>query len=134
MAVIAILIGLMMPAVQSVREAANRTQCANNLKQIGLACHLYHDQHQQLPPSRYSMKEGPSWAWLILPGLEQENLYRQWTPGGPYPGIGPGVALSNSLLDGATKTLSTVVPTYLCPSRGRDGVVVSQRFVQDSEG
>src|SRR5947209_3438130 len=78
MAIIAILLGLLLPAVQSGREAANRTQCANNLKQIGLAMHNYHNLHKRLPPNRLTMKEGPSWAWLILPQLEQENLYNKW--------------------------------------------------------
>src|SRR5579884_2617064 len=74
-AIIAVLAGLLLPAVQSARESAARTQCANNLKQIGLAMHLYHDSHKQLPPSRRRLAEGQSWAWMILPHLEQESLY-----------------------------------------------------------
>src|SRR5438105_6609088 len=74
-AIIAILIGLLLPAVQKAREAANRIKCGNNLKQIGMAMHLYEDTYSRLPPSRRSMAESPSWAWLILPGLEQDNLY-----------------------------------------------------------
>src|SRR6516165_7472599 len=84
-AVIAILIGLLVPAVQQVREAAARTQCSNNLKQIGLAMHLYHDQSKKLPPSRVSMSEGATWAWLLLPNLEQQPIYDRWPLGWPYP-------------------------------------------------
>src|SRR5262249_44738742 len=76
-AISAILIGLLLPAVQQAREAASRTQCANNLKQIGLAIHLYTDTHKRIPPSRLN-DEGPSWGWLILPYLEQDAMYRQW--------------------------------------------------------
>src|SRR6266853_1219519 len=81
-AIIAVLIGLLLPAVQKVREAAARIQCANNLKQIGLACHSYHDAHKALP-----FGKGPSYAgapvyarWsvhaLLLPYIEQDNLYK----------------------------------------------------------
>src|SRR5262245_20971893 len=83
MAIIAILIGLLVPAVQRVRESAARTQCANNLKQIGLAAHLYHNFHHALPPSRVSTHEGPTWAWLLLPYLEQQTLFEKWEPGAP---------------------------------------------------
>src|SRR6266536_2371556 len=68
-AIIAILIALLVPAVQKVREAAARSQCANNLKQIGLAIHSYHDAYKVMPYSRLDTKE--TWAVLILPGLEQ---------------------------------------------------------------
>jgi prepilin-type N-terminal cleavage/methylation domain-containing protein len=76
-AIIAILVGLLLPAVQWAREAANRTACANNLKQIGLAMLHYADDKGALPPSR--MQNGSAtWAVLILPYLEQNDWYRQW--------------------------------------------------------
>jgi prepilin-type N-terminal cleavage/methylation domain-containing protein len=129
-AIISILIGLLLPAVQSVRESANRTQCANNLKQIGLACHLYYDQHKQLPPDRLAMMEGPSWAWLILPNLEQNNLYAQWQPGWPYPGMDPTKPIDPAAKLKAQDILLTAVPLYFCPSRGRP-TTATKPFSQD---
>src|SRR5215470_12052615 len=85
-ALIAILIGLLLPAVQKVREAAARTQCKNNLKQIGLAFHNYHSAQSRFPPgfnSQAAYTDGPSlgpgWGWgaYLLSYLEQDNLYRQ---------------------------------------------------------
>jgi prepilin-type N-terminal cleavage/methylation domain-containing protein/prepilin-type processing-associated H-X9-DG protein len=82
-AIIAVLVGLLLPAVQKVREAAARLKCANNLKQIGLALHTHHDARATLPPG--GMQSGPNgspcystWAIEILPYLEQEALYKQY--------------------------------------------------------
>jgi prepilin-type N-terminal cleavage/methylation domain-containing protein len=78
-AIIAILIGLLLPAVQKVREAANRTRCTNNVKQLALACHSYHDANRVLPA--FSMAPGGTTSgsahFFILPFIEQDAVYRQ---------------------------------------------------------
>jgi prepilin-type N-terminal cleavage/methylation domain-containing protein len=85
-AIIGVLISLLLPAVQKVREAANRTECLNNLKQIGLALHNYHDTHKSLPfgkgPNYVKSRPGSAayarWSAhsQLLPYIEQDNLYR----------------------------------------------------------
>ena len=77
-AIIAVLIGLLLPAVQKVREAANRMSCSNNLSQIGIAVQSYHDRDQAFPPICRAGYGHASWLILILPFLEQSAFYQQW--------------------------------------------------------
>jgi prepilin-type N-terminal cleavage/methylation domain-containing protein len=130
-AIIAVLIGLLLPAVQKVREAAARTQCQNNLHQITLACHDYHDSFQSLPVGCYipyaqdgfhdtqdiTKPFGPNWAVYLLPYLEQGNLYNT-VDVKTY----PGTLLPQNLLNYGTYNTSwrglrgATIKTYLCPS------------------
>src|SRR3954467_2696526 len=77
-AIIAILIGLLLPAVQKVREAAARMQCSNNLKQIGLASHNYHGLFNQFPPGSTPSPSQASGLVILLPYVEQANKYNQF--------------------------------------------------------
>src|SRR5437016_12285487 len=74
-AIIAVLIGLLLPAIQKVREAANRASCTNNLKQLGLAMMNYHDAFLGFPPEQ-TMNPQNSWTPYMLPYIEQDNVYR----------------------------------------------------------
>src|SRR5213083_343847 len=111
-AIIAILIGLLLPAVQKVREAANRASCSNNLKQIGLACHNYHDARGTLPPAQIR-NEWLTWAVLIMPYIEQDSTYRMFDISQPNPSPSGGPYLANDPTPHNIKT-------YFCP--GRRGV------------
>jgi prepilin-type processing-associated H-X9-DG protein len=76
-ALIAILIGLLVPAVQKVREASSRARCKDNMKQMGLAIHSFHDTYKKLPPSRIS-DQYATWFVLLLPYIERQDLYSRW--------------------------------------------------------
>src|SRR4051812_34988830 len=96
-AIIAVLIGLLLPAVQKVREAAARSKCSNNLKQLALAMHNHHDTVGVMPWGRSKgALDSPSWAVLVLPYIEQQNIYNRFvTPlsngaGGTFPMITRG--------------------------------------------
>ena len=82
-AIIAVLIALLLPAVQAAREAARRSQCVNNLKQIGLAMHNYHDVNGSLPPGVKSCCWG-TWLVFVLPQIEQQSMFNAWNFGGDY--------------------------------------------------
>jgi prepilin-type N-terminal cleavage/methylation domain-containing protein/prepilin-type processing-associated H-X9-DG protein len=106
-AIIGILLALLLPAVQKVRESANRLKCANNLKQIGIACHAYHDSFNSLPPGYLATADDlsttPGWGWgaFLLPYIEQDNLFRQ---------IDLTQPLEKSIVP------QNMVKLYLCPS------------------
>ena len=112
-AIIAILIGLLLPAVQKVREAAARLKCQNNLKQIGLGMHNYESANQKFPPGFTSKAVtldgdglGSGWGWAahLLPQMEQENLYRQ-------------INLGNDILaPGHAAVRTAILQGYRCPS------------------
>lgn len=112
-AIIGILIALLLPAVQAAREAARRSQCLNNLKQLGVAMHNYHDTHKWLPPGLGG--NGCCWGtWqpIILPYLEQEalsDLYRNW---GGDDSSGPRYSTSPN----TTNVCVRRIPTLTCPS------------------
>ncbi|MEZ6121681.1 MAG: DUF1559 domain-containing protein [Planctomycetaceae bacterium] len=112
-AIIAILVSLLLPAVQQAREAARRTQCKNNLKQFGLALHNYHDTHNTFPPGWVDQNGSASsnwgWACYILPMMEQGNLYRQLAVGSTDLG---------TALDDVQKIrlMTTPQPGFRCPS------------------
>jgi prepilin-type N-terminal cleavage/methylation domain-containing protein len=116
-AIIAILIGLLLPAVQKVREAANRIKCANNLKQQGLAAHSYHDSNGHLPPGIGYVPTtngafGSYWFHL-LPYLEQDNLFVSSLGTVPFPPPGgPAVAY----YPGNNNVYSQKVAVFVCPS------------------
>ena len=115
-AIIAILIGLLVPAVQKVREAASRLQCANNLKQIGLAMHNHHDTYRRLPPGGVQTGVNgtacyTNWAIEILPYIEQGPLYKQ------YNQSQLNTSAANNLVGQQT------VPVYLCPSDIHPGLL-----------
>jgi prepilin-type N-terminal cleavage/methylation domain-containing protein len=119
-AIIAILIGLLLPAVQKVRAAAARMQCANNLKQLGLAVHNYHDSAGGLPYGRSGGgSKDHSWAVLLLPYVEQDNVLNLLK--GPYAGVNPvynGIDPLNSTTVPQIKTArETRLSVFFCPAR-----------------
>ncbi len=115
-AIIAVLVALLLPAVQQAREAARRTQCKNNLKQIGLALHNYHDVHNTFPsgwiaidpttglPNAHEGINGAGWATMILPYIEQANLYSQFNS---------NVAIHDAL---NLAFLDHTIASFRCPS------------------
>jgi prepilin-type N-terminal cleavage/methylation domain-containing protein/prepilin-type processing-associated H-X9-DG protein len=125
-AIVALLVGLLLPAVQKVREAASRAKCQNNLKQVALACHTFHDARGYLPPggscaagvttacvhSPACRDDEWSWAYHILPYIEQQAVYQSTSVG---------------------TVRGTVIPTYYCPTR-RSPQLYAGRAMTDYAG
>lgn len=127
--VIGVLVALLLPAMSGAGGAARRAQCSNNLKQIGLALHNYHDTYKCFPPAVITDEEGNprrSWRVAILPYLDQAYLYEQWD--------------SNEAWDGPNNSILryTSIPTYRCPSdSGGDPLETSYVMITgqlDSDG
>jgi prepilin-type N-terminal cleavage/methylation domain-containing protein/prepilin-type processing-associated H-X9-DG protein len=165
-AIIAVLIGLLLPAVQKVREAANRTTCGNNLKQMGLALHNYHDTFKQFPPAKinsgsssYGTKTSSFYPRqpykvfnhtgfvLLLPFIEQENLYKQYNFDYPscksswydpkdarYPALTCADLARPDVGDANANVVGTLVPIYQCPSEGKPKPTVTDTVANDQCG
>ncbi len=118
-AIIGILVGLLLPAVQSAREAARRMQCSNNLKQIGLGFHTFHDSYRRFTPLGGANITG-SWGWgtAILPYIEQSNLYQ--AIGAPnilnVNLLIPPNPVPNNPTGALGILLQSRIPTFLCPT------------------
>lgn len=109
-AIIGILIGLLLPAVQQIREAARRVQCANQLKQQNLAMVNYESAHQKFPPG-FSHPHMTMWSGFILPFIEQENLYESVDLESQWSELDGGPAANAA-------ALGTYIPLFQCPSSG----------------
>jgi prepilin-type N-terminal cleavage/methylation domain-containing protein/prepilin-type processing-associated H-X9-DG protein len=115
-AIIAILIGLLLPAVQKVRDAAARMSCQNNMKQLGLALHSFHDANNRMPPGggddtspfgNGGSSWGSSWKVYILPNIEQNNIFQRWQ-------FNNGSGWTNA--NNATLINKITIKTYRCPA------------------
>jgi prepilin-type N-terminal cleavage/methylation domain-containing protein len=130
-AIIGILVGLLLPAVQAAREAARRMSCSNNLKQIVLASHVYHDAVRKFPPGYLGIPpngqcsalnnvparaQGWGWGTFLLPQIEQGNLYNQLSPGPKQIVCGNPTGAAASPNVGSAALQKTKISAYICPS------------------
>jgi prepilin-type N-terminal cleavage/methylation domain-containing protein/prepilin-type processing-associated H-X9-DG protein len=115
-AIIGVLVALLLPAVQAAREASRRSQCTNNLRQLAIAMHNYHDTHLAFPIN-YMPRQSSTHSWMqaVLPYIEQANLYNQITIGG-----------LNSLANNQA-VANTVIKTFRCPTDGvtKNGIITT---------
>ena len=127
-AIIAVLVAILLPAIQQAREAARRSQCLNNMKQIGIALHNYHETFSLLPPGNVPSVHGgwgPSWYMFILPYIDAANTYNQLNWNGVHPGwtcCGDAVGQANGdVLRKVTLTFAICPSSTLPPKRDTGG-------------
>jgi len=136
-AIIAVLIALLLPAVQQARESARRTQCKNNLKQLGLALHNYHDTFKKFPVNRMGNRGAipngfgsVGWLAMILPYIDQGPLYNSIDFSDQTGGTaGSGGNNRMAILTGSAANVAArrrVLPAFLCPSNPQEGLVTNQ--------
>jgi prepilin-type N-terminal cleavage/methylation domain-containing protein len=112
-AIIGVLIALLLPAIQAARESARRTQCANNLRQIGIGVQSFHSDHMKVPPARWR-PDSPTWFALILPHIGEEGFFQHWR-------------LNQLYYSGVNRQAREAnISIYRCPSRGTDVPLVSE--------
>lgn len=137
-AIIAILVALLLPAVQQAREAARRSSCKNNLKQLGLALHNYHDVHRQFPPAAIHMTAstppescrdgnwGATWVLMLLPFVEQNALYDQYNF--------EQIARNGNATTGNNQVTRRRLDAILCPSHPTNSSLLTQDFTGFEKG
>ncbi len=150
-AIIAILIGLLLPAVQKVREAAARISCANNLHQMGLAVHNYHDTHNFVPMAGgadgapysgggplFDWGEGTNWSIFILPYIEQDNVFNKLTFYGDSGWTNDQNQKSGSYISSALNNVTLInsvgLKLYRCPSDSKPNMIRNDSNVRDASG
>ncbi|MFN0196717.1 MAG: DUF1559 domain-containing protein [Planctomycetaceae bacterium] len=138
-AIIAVLIALLLPAVQQAREAARRSACINNMKQIGLALHNYHDALLRFPPGCLGggvgdpHTTGTNWRTFILPYIDQANIYNQLNFVGNFSTRG-AAGSSIGLTNGNQVLTGVIVPVYRCPSNINDPLTPSAGSAMQNSG
>jgi prepilin-type N-terminal cleavage/methylation domain-containing protein/prepilin-type processing-associated H-X9-DG protein len=146
-AIIAVLIGLLLPAVQKIREAANRMSCSNNLKQLGLALHNFHDTRGFFPSAGCAdgrplsggpwteAGEGTNWAPYIMPYIEQDNIFNRLTFRGDsgWTNTVPNLPTS-SALNNVTLSAGVTLKVFRCPSDPKPPMIRNDSNVKDASG
>jgi len=135
-AIIAVLVSMLLPAVQQAREAARRSQCKNNLKQIGLALHNYHEALNCFPYAymvNFSNLDVNSWGVMVLPYLDQQPLYDQYNCSVPPINEAPAFGFPAAVVTSNIAVISTRLPAFGCPTTP-DGITVYNGMLPANSG